>query len=255
MTRDEAQRLVQAFFRSYGVQSPGLNAKNLGGAMVGEGQVFFEYRPQRRDLWCGALIYRFRAKPKPGVLEAFRAEGKATDAGGGTLEYDPEGGGLYLSRVYTRTVPGTRFRADMGRLIQASRVWSVEVLPRAADRAFGHAAPGGSARTPPPGGAEEGAVLDAVRRSRGDLRAARSGIAFQVDHLKIKGDWAYIDAKPLTPGSADGPAYAYLSALLRKEQGRWRVVQAADPAADPAKARGAIRKRFPAAPPDIFPPP
>ena len=255
LTRAQAKRLVQAFFRSYGVQSPGLNANDLGGAVVGEGQVYFEYRPQRRALWCGALIYRFRDLPRPGVLDAFRTEGKTTDAGGGRLEYDPKGRGLYLSRVYTRTVPEARFRADIQRLIQASGVWSKAVLPRAADRAFGHTTPGGSAaRTPAPGSADEGAILDAVRRSRDDLRAAGANLGFQVDHLKIRGEWAYIDAKPLPRGSANGPTYAYLSALLRKEQGRWRAVHVVDPVADPAKAREAVRKRFPTAPADIFPP-
>ena len=37
--------------------------------------------------------------PKPGVLETFQTKEKeGTDAGGGTVAYEPENRGLYLSR-------------------------------------------------------------------------------------------------------------------------------------------------------------
>ena len=138
MTREQALRLVRTFLRGSGVDSPGLNRNNLGGAMVGEGQVYFEYHPKAQALQCSALIYRFRDKPKPGVLEGFRQEerAKTADTGGGRVEYEPENKGLYLSRTYTRTVDERAFRNDMQRLMAASLVWGDTVLDRVASKVF-----------------------------------------------------------------------------------------------------------------------
>ena len=77
MTRDEAQRLVQSFFRATGqMNSPGLNPQGFGGMVVGEAQLYFEYRSDEQALECSALIYKFRDPPKPGVLEGFQQEAK-----------------------------------------------------------------------------------------------------------------------------------------------------------------------------------
>lgn len=138
MTREEAVRLVRAFFRGHGMNSSGLNANNLGGAMVGQGQIYFEYQPRQQALKCSALIYKFHDKPKPGVLEGFKEEeqAKTADTGGGTVDYEPENKGLYLSRTYTKTVDERAFRKDMRRLIKASLVWGDEVLDRVASKVF-----------------------------------------------------------------------------------------------------------------------
>jgi hypothetical protein len=142
MTRERATGLARAFLRSYGVESAGLNANGLGGAAVGDGSVYFEYRPgpggRPGTLKCSALIYRFHDLPKPGVLDGFRAEERAgtADTGGGRVDYEPENKGLYLSRVYAHPVDAAAFRRDMERLMKASRVWGDEVLDRVATRVF-----------------------------------------------------------------------------------------------------------------------
>lgn len=139
MTRSAAVHLVRTFLGANGVNSPGLNENLLGGAMVGEAQVYFEYQKSPRPtLKCSALIYRFHEEPKPGVLEGFREEEweGAFDTGGGTVDYEPENKGLYLSRSYTQSVPPRVFRKDMTRLMRASGFWGDTVLDRVASKVF-----------------------------------------------------------------------------------------------------------------------
>jgi hypothetical protein len=139
MTRDDAQRLVQSFFRSVGqTQSPGLNPQGFGGAAVGDAQLYFEFRSAEQALECSALIYKFRDVPKPGVLEGFKAEEKAgTNTGGGAVDYEPENKSLFLSRTYASAPAEPAFADDMKRLMQASLLWSGEVMDRVASRVFG----------------------------------------------------------------------------------------------------------------------
>ncbi len=138
ITRDEAIRMIQTYFKSHGVDSPGLNEINLGGASVGEHQIYFEYRPTKRALKCSALIYKFRDDPKPGVIEGFKAEeeAKTADTGGGVLEYEPMSKGLYLSRTYTDSVPDEEFAQDLKLLMRASEVYGSQVLEQVAAKVF-----------------------------------------------------------------------------------------------------------------------
>ncbi|WP_224362260.1 type III secretion system chaperone [Hyalangium versicolor] len=138
MTREGAQRLVQSFVRPEGpLQSPGLNAEGFGGLVMGGAQLYFEWHEDTQALECSALVYKFHEPPKPGVLETFQKEEKeGTDTGGGTVSYEPENRGLYLSRTYT-VVPDERtFAKEMKRLMKASLRWSDEVLDRVASRVF-----------------------------------------------------------------------------------------------------------------------
>src|SRR4051794_1899302 len=106
MTRDEAVRILRNFFKSQNVDSPGLNDKNLGGAQVGDLQIFFEYQPEIGALKSSAHIYSFREEPKKEILAGFKQEEaeRTTDTGGGVVDYQPENRGLYLSRTYTEVV-------------------------------------------------------------------------------------------------------------------------------------------------------
>ena len=130
--------MIQGYYKSHGVDSPGLNENNLGGAAVGEYLVYFEYQPAKRALKCSALIYKFHDEPKPGVIEAFKAEEMAetADTGGGSLEYQPVNKGLYLGRSYTQGVSDQEFAGDMKRLIEASEVYGDQVLARVAAKVF-----------------------------------------------------------------------------------------------------------------------
>ena len=126
--------MVQAFFRANGVDSGGLNDNNLGGTAIEDSQIYFEYQPVTHSLKCSALIYKFQTDPRPGVIEGFKAEG--ADKGGGTIDYERENRGLYLSRDYSEPVPEAQFMADLERLMQASKVYGGEVLDRVASKVF-----------------------------------------------------------------------------------------------------------------------
>ncbi|MDY7230701.1 type III secretion system chaperone [Hyalangium rubrum] len=138
MTRDEAQRLAQAFLAAAGEpNSVGLNPQGFGGVSVSNAQLYFEWHDKEQALECSALIHKFRENPKPGVLEGFQAEQKAgTDTGGGTLDFEPENKSLFLSRTYTQAPAQPAFVDDMKKLMKASLTWSNEVLDRVASRAF-----------------------------------------------------------------------------------------------------------------------
>jgi hypothetical protein len=138
LNRDDAVRMIQGFFKSHGLDSPGLNESNLGGAAIGEYQIYFEYQPANQTLKCSALIYRFRDEPKPGVIEGFEAEEqrKTADAGGGILEYQRVNKGLYLTRSYSDSVSDEEFAGDLKRLMKASEVYGDQVLERVASKVF-----------------------------------------------------------------------------------------------------------------------
>lgn len=140
MTRDEAVRLIQQFAKAEGTNTSGLNENNLGGLGLGSGDVYFEYQLARHTLKCSALIYRFRKDPKLAVIEGFyQAERERwADTGGGSLEFQTENKGLYLSRSYDQSLPDNEFERDLKRLLKAAEVWGDEVLNRVADRAGGH---------------------------------------------------------------------------------------------------------------------
>lgn len=138
MTRESAQELVRWYARSRGaVLSPGLNAEGFGGIAEGGSQVYFEYHEDSKALEVSALVYRFHEPPKPGVLAGFEAEAReGTDTGGGTVDYERENRGLFLSRTYAQVPDGHAFAKDVQRLAKASLVWGDEVLDRVASRVF-----------------------------------------------------------------------------------------------------------------------
>jgi hypothetical protein len=138
LTRESAQELVRWYVRSQGaVLSPGLNPQGFGGVAVGGAQVYFEYHEDTKTLECSALVYRFNEPPKPGVVVGFEAEAReGTDTGGGTVDYERENRGLFLSRTYSEVPEGNAFAKDMSRLAKASVVWGSEVLDRVASRVF-----------------------------------------------------------------------------------------------------------------------
>jgi hypothetical protein len=131
VTRDEAARSVRALFAEIGQTSEGLNAEGLGGIGLGETDVYFEHRADGA-LKCSARIYRFRAAPKRKVLEAFRQVERARgcDTGGGRFEFQPDNGGIYLSRLYAEAVDSGAFVEDVKRLALAAAEWRTKVTPR-----------------------------------------------------------------------------------------------------------------------------
>ncbi|MBI4852875.1 MAG: hypothetical protein HY819_13860 [Acidobacteria bacterium] len=138
MTREEAVLILKRFFKMQHVDSPGLNENNVGGASIGDLELYFEYIPKEEALNCSALIYSFREEPKPGVIDGFKEEEQSGRAstGGGFVDYQPENKGLFLTRSYKEFVEDLDFLNDMEALLGASRVWSQEVLPKVAERVF-----------------------------------------------------------------------------------------------------------------------
>lgn len=138
MTREEASRLVVAFFKAYNTAHTGLNEKGFAGGMFGAAELFFSHHEQDGNLDCLALVYRFRKEPEDNVLSLLEKASKEYDTGVGELEYSNDNRGLFLKRVYSNTVSETQFVNDMKRLSEASLSWASEVIERVATEAFQH---------------------------------------------------------------------------------------------------------------------
>jgi hypothetical protein len=131
MTREEAEKMLRALV---GADSgaPRFGEGDVTGVMLGPAALYFEFDAARGTLSCGALVYRFRTRPRPGVLEDFLKENRG--AGGGALVYREETRALLLSRTYSGAAPADEFAEDMKRLAAASLGWGSEVLERIASR-------------------------------------------------------------------------------------------------------------------------
>jgi hypothetical protein len=139
VTRAEADALVEALRKELGLSGPGLNAAGLSAVTVGEAQLAFAFRAETQALEVSALLYRFRARPRPQVLEGFRRaeREKWADTGGGRLDYQPESQGLFLTRRYAEAPEADRFAEEVAALVRAGEVWRTEVLQRVADGVTG----------------------------------------------------------------------------------------------------------------------
>lgn len=139
MTRGDAERLLRSLADAHGVSVGRLfDGRDVVGLMLGGAELFFQYDEGRSALWCGALVYRFRAEPKPGVLEAFFEEEEdvdAPDSGGGALEYRGDTRSLLLARTYDSTPEPEEFVGDVKQLAESSLAWARDAVPRVASRA------------------------------------------------------------------------------------------------------------------------
>ena len=115
-----------------GSVAPRFGEGDVTGMMLGPAALYFEYDAGRGALSCGALVYRFRHAPRPGVLEDFLEETRG--AGGGALVYREETRALLLSRTYFEATPAEEFSENMKRLAAASLGWGAELLERIASR-------------------------------------------------------------------------------------------------------------------------
>ena len=137
MTRVEAERLLRSLTDAHGVSAGRLfDGKDVVGLMLGEAELFFRYDEGLRALWCGALVYRFRAEPKPGVLEAFFEEEEMTNtpASVGALEYRADTRSLLLAKTYESAPDAEEFVEDVRALGESSLAWARDAVPRVASR-------------------------------------------------------------------------------------------------------------------------
>lgn len=139
LSREDAVSMIKALFAAYKIDSPGLNSNNLGGIETLAQPIYFEYLPGKQALHVFALCYRFRKPPRDGLIEAFHEEERrGTNTGGGSVEFLPENGGLYLGRTYTQRTEPARFIEETNKLGQAATYWAQEVFPAVATKVFGH---------------------------------------------------------------------------------------------------------------------
>lgn len=132
MTREDADRMAKAILKAAGAEGPGLNEKGLGGAMLGQAQVYFEHQAQPPAFVVRAHVYTFRKEPAPALLQALEAEGRKPErTGGGRLEYVAQNRGVFLTRSYERPVADEALVADVRSLSEASLAWRNDVLPKA----------------------------------------------------------------------------------------------------------------------------
>lgn len=91
--------------------------------------------------------------------------------------------------------------------------------------------------TPKQGDAERRAITDALRAPV--EKQLKQKVVFKIDHLKVQNNWAFLRGVPQQPGGGaldykgtpyqtaveEGAFDDGIVALLRKRQGKWRVVQ------------------------------
>jgi hypothetical protein len=137
VTRDEAVATVQALCRAIDpkAKTKGLSPKNVGGVSVGAEAIYFEYAPEAGTLSVMASVYRFKAMPKPAVLEAFRAVEKTEDKGGGRFDYQAPSKSVLLTRVYASAPKAEELKRETERLAAAARRWREQVVPKVAAQA------------------------------------------------------------------------------------------------------------------------
>jgi hypothetical protein len=119
---------------------------------------------------------------------------------------------------------------------------SLLFVTQATGMAVAHAAPppipADARHSPAPGSAERRAILAALRAEV--LRWSQIEVVFEVDEINVVSHWAWVHTRP---ASRDGQNhYEDISALLKREQGQWRVL------ALDADAPERLRRRFPTAP-------
>ncbi len=118
----------------------------------------------------------------------------------------------------------------------------------------GRAAEAGErAFSPPPGSPERRLILEALRQELSRLHGLE--MVFEVRHLKVRGEWAWVAVSPRSPDGRQ--RYEAVHALLRKQGGRWQVAELPSteeesPLWQPGYFRE-LQTRFPAVPADIFP--
>lgn len=91
--------------------------------------------------------------------------------------------------------------------------------------------------TPKPGSPERKQIMDALRAPV--EKSLKKSAEFKVDHLKVKSGWAFMRGVPQQPGGMkmdykgteyqsaieDGVFDDWICALLKKENGKWKVVR------------------------------
>ena len=118
---------------------------------------------------------------------------------------------------------------------------------------------GNGVHTPKASSGERNGILAALHKEY--TTGSGSAVKFQVNYLKVHGDWAWISVVPLDKnGEPEGDEWP---SLLHNQGDRWTIIDMIAIARDlddpvgpmepSAKFLREIRKRYPGVPQDIFP--
>jgi hypothetical protein len=112
--------------------------------------------------------------------------------------------------------------------------------------------PVGQAHTPAKGTAERTAILAGVHRAMEKQDPAKK-VVLVVKYLKVHNGWAWIQVAPQSPDGTQH--YEDQSGLLRKEGAQWSLLEwmPAEEGTDATAYFKDLKKKYPAAPTDIFP--
>lgn len=135
MTKTQAEKQLETFFRRLGIKASFFKDKNFVIANVGEVVLGFEFIENEEKLKTKALIYRFRNAPKPEILNAIFAEASEAISGGGQIFFDKNELSLFLEKDFTENLDTDIFRKQVNILAQASLFWSNRKLRQIAEKA------------------------------------------------------------------------------------------------------------------------
>ncbi len=111
------------------------------------------------------------------------------------------------------------------------------------------------AYTPPPGSAEQKAILKALGEKLKSTTHLK--MVFTVKYLKVQDCWAWIHVLPKSPDGTQ--TYEDVNALMEKKAGCWQVAEIACTEEGNPNCLGSpdyftkLKARFPGVPSDIFP--
>src|SRR5205823_1498430 len=110
---------------------------------------------------------------------------------------------------------------------------------------------GGHAYTPAQGSAERNAILQAVHVAMEKRQPGKKILV--VRYLKADNGWAWIQVDPQSPDGTQH--YETQSGLLHNNAGKWALIEwmPAEEGLDTHKYFQQLKKKYPAAPADIFP--
>lgn len=119
MTREEAKKQIESFFRKLGEEVNVFETNNYAKAQIGTATLGFEFT-DNETLACVALIHKFDETPKPEILLAIEdaAESEIDD----NIHYDDFTKSIFLERIYVEKLNDEEFYAEMRNLSDSSLV-------------------------------------------------------------------------------------------------------------------------------------
>lgn len=135
MTKTQAEKQIETFFRKIGIAASFYPGKNFVKANVRDVLLGFEFIENEEILRAKALIYRFRNAPKPEIRRAIFSQASEANSGGGRIIFDEKELSLFIEKEFTEYLEPDIFRKKINILTQASLFWSSRKLQQVAEQA------------------------------------------------------------------------------------------------------------------------